>query len=72
MAGVGMVTGDAASMPLVMTYNNAIRHRVELILLAEIGTQFCGFFVDCVEIGFVGQAILADLKTDMGIIDRSF
>ena len=54
MAWVGMVTGDAAFMSLVMTDDNAIRHRVEIILLAEIGTQFGGFLVDCVEIGFVG------------------
>ena len=72
MAGVGMVTGDAAFMSLVMTDNNAIRHRVELILLAEIGTQFCGFLVDCVEIGFIGQAILADFKACVAVIDRSF
>ena len=67
-----MVTGDAAFMPLVMTDNNAICHRVEIILLAEIGTQFGGFLVDCVEIDFVCQAILADFKADVRIIDGAF
>ena len=67
-----MVTGDAAFMPLVMTDNNAIRHRVEIILLAEIGTQFGGFLVDCVEIDLVCQAILADFKADVRIIDGAF
>ena len=71
MAGVGMVTGDAAFMSLVMPDYTAIRHRVEIMLFAEIGPQFSGFLVDCVDIGFIGQVILADLNTDMGIVDRA-
>ena len=49
-----MVTYDAAFMLLGMIDDNTISHRVEIILLAEKETHFCGFLVDCVEIGFIG------------------
>ena len=35
----------------------------------KIGTQFSGLLINCIEIAFVSQPVLADLKADMGIVD---
>lgn len=67
-----MIAGDATLAALVMPDNNAIRHRVEFVPLAEVGVQFGGFLVHCVEIGGVCQPVFAYLETDMGIVDLAF
>ena len=40
----------------------------ETILLAEVGTKLGGLTVHLLEIGAVREAVLADFKTDMGVV----
>lgn len=66
VSGVGMVTGDASLMPLVMPDDNTVRQRIELVLLAEVSTQFCKAMISTSNDG-LKRIAYGDQKTDKAL-----
>ena len=40
----------------------------QAVLLAEIGTKFNGLTVHLLEVGIIRKTVLADFKSDMGVV----
>ena len=65
MHHVAVVGSDALFVALGVADNVLLG---ETILLAEVGTKFNGLTVHLLEIGAVRETVLADFKTDMGVV----
>ena len=68
MLHVAVVAGHAQPVPLAVGDHRVRFHGVEAVQLAQVGGELHRLPVDRGEVGRIVQAVLADLKGDVGVV----
>src|SRR5690554_3410111 len=65
---ISMIAGDFLLITFVVANDIFLRQVIEF---TKVSTKLRSFFVDCIEVGCIGQVIFTDLKSNMAIIGLS-